>query len=352
MYRRIAIGLLAGLAMPLGLAAAVATPAQAAEPDRYGFALWEGAGQPTNAVPAGTTVTVLGANRFLVRFPGQAARGGVAHVSATNSGPVWCQVAAFGPSGLDEVVFVQCHKAGGTPLATGFSVSFSSSSNTPLLPKPGDFGYIDSYPDGSLNSQYNSAGLSNVVAHAAVGVWSVRFPGLGTPGSRAGSVLATAVNSLIPVRCKVGNWASDVAGQTVRVLCHDATGAPVDTRFHLTFQYQRGYYGGQNPPRFFGYAWFPGTDGGSPETNFNSVLGTGGNRILVSSSGIAIVELPQLHTQPDSVQLTGFGPTADFCTMAGWANIGTFTIVRAIRCFTNEGGPTRTSFVASYSSSL
>src|SRR5215468_5153090 len=65
-------------------AAVWAQPAQAAVPDRFGFALWSG-GVVSQAQPPGTTVSAIGApGRWLVKFPGQGIPGGVVHVTAVH----------------------------------------------------------------------------------------------------------------------------------------------------------------------------------------------------------------------------------------------------------------------------
>ena len=100
---------LAALAVPLLVLAGFAAPAQAATPDRFGFAMWDGAtAPPATKSPPATTIVPWAVGRYRVTFPGQAARGGVVHVTAIDPHGRWCQAAAFGQTGPDELVLVDC----------------------------------------------------------------------------------------------------------------------------------------------------------------------------------------------------------------------------------------------------
>jgi hypothetical protein len=328
---------------------AVASPggaAHAAVPDTFGFVLWNGSAPvPSGTWPSATTVSVLSVGRYAVVFPGQAATGGVVHVTAINPAPHWCQVNSFGPSGADEKVLISCYRAGGAPDPSSFSAIFDSSSGP--ASSVGQFGYVNALPSGALVSQYNSAGAGNTVIHTGVGQWAVKFPGLATPGPVDGSLQSTAVNPQIPARCKVSSWSSSVSGQTAKVSCFDAGGAPLDTQFTLTYQYQRSLYGAVVPPKYFGYLWNT-PPLGPPSTNFNNPLGPGANTISSSGVGLSIVKFPNLAVPPDDVQVTAAGSGSEFCGLNGnWTYSGPDTIVRDVNCFTNGGTPINTGFLIS-----
>ena len=324
--------------------------AGAAVPDRFGFVLWTGAVDPTGTTPAATTVSIGGVGIYKIVFPGQAAAGGVAHVTAINSVPHWCQVNAIIVASPDEIVTISCYKAGGVPDYTNFSAIFDSSSG-PLTTTSGAFGYVNALPSGALVSQYNSAGLANAVAHTGVGAWTVKFPGLATPGPIDGSLQASAVSQPgVPARCKVGKWSSSPSGQVALVNCHNAAGALVDSQFTLTYQYLRSLYGGAIPPKYFGYLWNQPV-GGPPSTNYNSILGPGANTL--SPGSLATVKFPALAVLPDDVQVTAAGPTSDFCGLNfQWTHSGSDTIVRDVNCFTNSGSPVAPGFLISDNSAF
>ena len=326
---------------------AVVAPAHAAVPDAFGFVLWNGSSVvPSGTFPAASTAGPIVPGRYKVVFAGQATKGGVVHVTAINGAPHWCQVDAFGPSGTNEVAQLSCYKAGGALDVSGFSVIFDASSG-PVAVAGGRFGYVDSTATGALVSQFNSAGAVNAVSHTGVGQWIVKLPGLGTPGPIDGSAQATAVNPSLPARCKVGKWASNTSAQQVLVLCFDATGAPLDTRFTMTYQYQRSLYGPVAPPKAFGYL-FNVPPVGPPPTNFNFVTGPGTNTLTPAGTGLSLVRFPAIGVSPDDIQVTATGGTSDFCGLNTlWGHLGGDTVVRDINCFTNAGVPVNSGFLIS-----
>jgi hypothetical protein len=330
-------------------ATAWSAPAGAAMPDSFAFVLWNGtATVATGTTPAATTVVTGPPGRYRIVFPGAAAARGVVHTTAINNAPHWCQANTWGPAGVDEVVYIDCYRAGGAPDFTPFTAFFESSS-PPSAAISGRFGYVDSQPTGVLVSQFNSAGALNTVTPGPVGQWLVRFPALGTPGPVDGSLQATAVSPLA-ARCKVFKWASNMAGQTVLVGCFDAAGAPVNTRFTLTYQYQTSLYGAKIPPKYFGYLWNMPPLGPVP-TNFNSVTGPGTNSIAPAGPGLSLLKFPSLAVTPDTVQVTATGPAPDFCGLnTAWFHFPPDTVVRDVNCFTNAGAPVSSGFLISVNS--
>ena len=327
-------------------ALADAAPAHAAVPDAFGFVLWNGSSVvPSGTFPPGSTAGPIVPGRYKVVFAGQATSGGVVHVTAINGAPHWCQVEAFGPSGANEVAVVSCYRAGGALDASAFSVIFDRSSG-PVAIAAGRFGYVDSTATGAIVSQFNSSGAPNAVSHLGVGQWMVKMPGLGTPGPIDGSAQATAVNAG-PARCKVAKWASNTSGQLLQVLCFDPAGSLLDTRFTLTYQYQRSLYGPVAPPKAFGYL-FNVPPVGPPSTNFNFVTGPGTNTVTPAGAGLSLVRFPAIGVVPDNVQVTSTGGTSDFCGLnTFWAHGGGDTIVRDVNCFTNAGAPVNSGFLIS-----
>lgn len=357
MSNRVGVGrrlrlLASGLAVGALAVAAVSSigSAGAAVPDRFGFVLWTGAVDPTGTTPAATTVSIGGIGQYKIDFPGQAAAGGVVHVTAINSVPHWCQVNAIIAASPDEIVTISCYQPGGAPDYTGFSAIFSSSTG-PLSTPGGSFGYVNAVPSGGLVSQYNSAGLGNSVVHTGIGSWTVKFPGLGTPGPIDGSLQASAVSPpSVPARCKVQSWSSSPSSQLALVNCYNAAGALADSQFTLTYQYQRSLYGGAIPPKYFGYLWNQPV-GGPVSTDYNSVLGPGANTL--SPGPLATVKFPALAVLPDDVQVTAAGPASDFCGLSNpWTHIGSDTLVRDVNCFSNSGSPIAPGFLISDNSAF
>lgn len=344
----------------IGLAAlaavmAVTAPAGAAVPDRKGWVLWNQGPAATivfGTWPAATTVIPLApAGRYRIKFPGQAAPGGIVHTTAINSSPHWCQAESWSPSGPDEIAIIRCYRIGGVLDPTSFSAFFTSASG---LPGPGPYGYVDSQAGGVIVSQYNSSGGVNTSTPGGGGQWTVRFPGIITGGPLDGGLQATAVNTATGARCKVASWVSDAAGQDVQVHCFDSFGAPFNTRFTLTYQHKVSLYGALIPPKYHGYVLYQ-PPAGPPTTNFNAQLGFNFDTIAPSGMGLSLVTFPSIGFAQNTVQVTAYGANSDFCGLnTFWANIGSGpdTVVRDINCFTSGGVPVNTGFLVTSSSIL
>ena len=162
-------------------------------------------------------------------------------------------------------------------------------------------------------------------------MWQVELPGLITPAID-GSVQATAINDL-PARCKVAKWSSSSIGQEITVLCFDPTGSPYDTRFTLTYQYQRSLYGGFAPP---------------PSTNFSYLLGPGANSLIPVATGLSVVVFPMQAKLPDDIQVTASGWNSNFCALSPiWNHSGSDTVVKYVVCFNNSGALADTGYTIS-----
>lgn len=344
--RRLAALLAGALLATLGT---TAQPAAAALPDTFGFALFSG-GVVSQQWPATTTVSPGVAGRWTVRFPGIGIPGGVVHVTAVHDALTyppgrWCQAESWGPVGPDEIVKVSCYRPGGLLDAQpGFSVQFARSSGVFGGTR---YGYVDSNPGGGIITQYNSVGVANTVANVAPGLYSVGLPALGTAGPQAGGVQVTAVNPAVGARCKVASWVSSANGQFFRVYCFNPGGIPANTRFTLTWQYQRALYGGAFPPGRFGYLW-NAPPLGPPLTNFNS---SGPANVLAGGPPVWSATFPNIAAVPGNVQVTAFGTTPDFCGLhQPWTPISGGPLSARINCFTNAGVPVNSGFTVEYSS--
>lgn len=330
-------------------ALATAQPAQAAVPDRFGFALFS-AGVVSQQFPAATTVASAGVpGRWVVRFPGQGIPGGVVHVTAVHDALAnppgrWCQAEWWGPVGVDEVVRIACYNpAGALDGRPGFSVMFSRSSGPPA--GPGHYGYIHSNPAGAILTQYNSMGAANTVSHVGVGVYSISLPALGTPGN-GGNLQVTAVNAAAGARCKVAGWSSSPNGQFVRIYSFNPAGATADNAFTVSFQYRRSHYGPVFPPNRFGYLWNQPPPGPAA-TVFNS---SGGAVGFAAGPPVWTVSWANIAATPGNTQVTAYGVNPNFCGLhAPWVAGGT-TLFARVNCFTNAGMPINTGFFVTYSS--
>lgn len=348
------LGRLAGIVITAVAATAVTTaaPAHAALPDAFGFVLWTGTVQASGTQPATTTVTVNPSGTMTIRFPGTAAPGGVVHVTAIDDSPRWCQAITWAPVGPDEVVDIACFAPGGKLVPTQFSAFFSSSS-APAAPIAGAFGYVDVLPSSTILTQFNSAGAVNTAVGISSGLTEVRLPGLNTPGPQDGGLQVTAVSG-IPARCKVHAWKSGPVGQDIVVACFGATGAPLATRFTLSYQFETSLFGGV-APYFFGYLFnLPPSGPPTPTTNFNDVYGYGINTVALVGPGHFEVVFPKVGWLPDDLQVTSAGLTSDFCNLtAPWTHGSPSTKVQSVvACYTSAGVPSSTGFLISENSAV
>ena len=347
---RLAVAFLAVLFA--GSLAVAAEPAQAAVPDRVGFALWSG-GVVSEAFPPATSVTPGVPGRWLVKFPGQGIPGGVVHVTAVHDALAtpngrFCQAEGWGPDAAvppNELVKVACYRTTGVldPLP-GFSVQFAASSG-PV--GGGLYGYMSNTAGCGLAASYNSVGAANTCVHAGVGVYSITFNGLASAGPQDGGIQVTAVNPGAAARCKPVSWTSG-ASQSFRIFCYNVAGVLTDNAFTATYQLKRSLYGPAFPPNRFGYIWnAPGA--GPPTTNYNSIAGANG---MGFGPPVWTIKYYNLNAapQPGNSQATAFGPGPSFCGLhRPWFAAGTDVVV-SVNCFDNAGNPVNSGFTSSYSS--
>lgn len=338
----------------VAVAAGPAGPAVAAAPDAYGFAYLDAPSQPIGLpygpdpahqfVTGGTTViTRNGTGWYTVLFTGIGKPTGVAHVTAVGGAPVWCQLIDYLMVGADEQLTVACVRVGWALQDSRFTVMFSSSSAPPAAP-PGQYGYLRSDSAGTVLAAYNSAGGPNSVSAGPPGEYKFFLSGLGAPGI-TGGLQVTAVNNLAPARCKLVTWTVSPNGSFGLVRCFSAAGALTPSGWTLSYQNQRAITGAVFPPRFFGYIW--NIPGGAPpvQTNFNSMLGIGGNVPIGGG-----VRFPQVGVLQDHVQITAVGPTGEWCGLAGLWATPTPDALAPVICFSVGGAVLSQPYLASYTS--
>ncbi|GLL07824.1 hypothetical protein GCM10017581_095820 [Dactylosporangium matsuzakiense] len=339
------------------------SPAAAATADRFGFALVDNPAVPTWTVlpapyqfgswasPAAATGGKVATGRFLVRFPGigAGARGNV-HVTAVARDGRFCETVRWYSSGLDEIVDVQCFKAGGSPADTPFTVLWTVSSG--VLPT-GTGAYASLQVTGNtLTQAYNSTGGPVSVTPVAVGVYAVKLAGVGlASGVQAGNVQVTAVQpNAQPRRCKILKWGAAGADVVGYIACHDpVTGAPMNSDFTASYHRERSVYASFGPPKYFGYL---ATPYGGP-TNFSYPLGVGANGWGPLGTGTYTVKFPVLHEKATTAHLTAIGDGPGYCTLLDkWVLAGAADAVVPVACFDNAGNPDKSEFGVAFSSSV
>jgi hypothetical protein len=333
-----------------GIFAAATGVAQAAVPDKWGFAfvakptvpgvtdLQHQAGSWPAAFHAKSAPGAPG--QVAVTFPRIGSKGGVVHVTAVNPGPVWCQVQKFGPSGVNEIVIVRCFHPGGAAVFSPFTVLYTTSTKGPF--STGAYGYVHVTPPNTIVASFNSVGAVNTVTPVAVGVWNVKMVGLASP-TLAGNVQVTAVNASVPAKCEVAGWASPASiGQVFQVRCYNALSAPLKTGWTLSYNRARAITGRAN--KLFAYTFnnkplIPGPYAPvPPAVNFNSVGAI--NTITKSGTGLSLVKFPGVGVLPNTVLVSGFKVGPGFCNLLSpWATtVGApIVLVRDVACYTATG---------------
>jgi hypothetical protein len=343
------------LALAATLLAAPAAPARAAVPDQWGFAYNDRPNPPAGyvmpvsrqwgswkaAFPASwATVSQIGVGFYQVKFPHIGGKG-VAHVTAVNYGPVSCQLAKWGFSGTDEIVYVRCHTATGAPRDSAFTVLYSESSGLSGAP----YGWVWGAAGGGVVNGFNASGAPNSSVPIGVGTYDVRLPGLG--GGFDGNVQVTAVHSQTGVRCAVAKWAPSGSDQRVIVRCNNSTtGAPFNTDFTLTYHHKVAVFGGS--PTRFGYLWdtFGAIPPGANVNSFGAV-----NTVVSAGAGLRLVTFPKIGLDQSHVQVTAFSSGGEFCNLlAPWAIIGGDAVVRDVACYTGAGARINTRSFVTYTS--
>ena len=350
------------IGVAVGLAAATAGTAQAAVPDKWGFAFVSKpavAGVPDLAHQAGTWPAPLHAHttpgaigQVFVVLPKLASKNGVVHVTAVNQAPIWCQAQKWGVSGANEVVAVRCYKVGGAPVFSPFTVLYTTSTKGPF-PAGRAYGYVHFQPGAGIAATFNSVGAANTVVAGPTGEWVVKMPGLGTP-ARSGNVQVTAADPSGAAKCQIAAWSSGPASQQFLVRCYNGGVTPVKTGWSISYQRGRSIFGGQ--PKLFAYTFnnLPANPGpyapAPPPVNYNSA---GGINTVQNGGGFALVQFPRVGILPNTVQVSPFKIGAGFCnlntlwaTPASSANV----TVRDVVCWTPTGKPAPNASFVTYTS--
>lgn len=347
---------------------APATPAQAATADLWGFAYVD---DPTVAVWTdldhsrqwGTWKTAfpglwaqglkVAPGRFLVRFPqiGLGARGNV-HVTPVNRTGEYCEIVRWGQSGFDEIVDVQCHKPGGAPADSRFTVLWTFSSG--VLPAPTTSYASVQFGPGFIIQSYNSTGGAVTVAPGPVGQYNLRFVGVGNAAAHSGNLQVTALHpNASPRRCKVVRWGPAGVGGTdifAVVFCFDQNGEPAASEFTASYHKERSVIASFAPPKYIGYI----STAGVGETNFNYVAGGFGFNSVspIPPLGRFLVKYPFLGEKETHAQVTAHGSKPNYCNLTQpWSQLGGSAEVDVI-CFDNAGAFTPDQFLTTFTSRI
>jgi hypothetical protein len=165
------------------------------------------------------------------------------YVLATQPNTGMCTVSSWGApfNGPDLYIYVRCFNSAGVLADSKFIAYFTNRTVA-----EGGFSYLwaDHSTGGPYDANaaysYDSTGDQITFTQNDVGVYTVYFPALlehdGTPELADGHLQVTAYNSLA-IRCTAG-IDDDENPTAVSVVCRNAAGDPVNTRFVASYSFE------------------------------------------------------------------------------------------------------------------
>jgi hypothetical protein len=202
-----------------------------------------------NSTGAGAINKVVrnGTGDYTAKLPGVGANDGHVQVTAYGStGSERCKVGGWGPSGTTEFAYVKCFNSSGAPVDSMFTLTYVNHTNilgaSACSPFPGiasvyvwaNYASKPSYTvivGSQWYYRYVCTTLPTAdtnITRTATGAYSIKPVGFGLS---TGDVQVTAYGSG-PEYCRVLSWYLAVG---IQVQCFNASGAPVDTQFDVTY---------------------------------------------------------------------------------------------------------------------
>jgi hypothetical protein len=236
---------------------------------------------------------------------------------------------------------MRTHRLASAALATGIAV-LSVAAPAVAAPPPGPAGTtptrsgyvvvrqpsVASYTP-AFKDRGNSEGGVNTVTRTATGSWRITMPNL---GASLGLVHVTPMDSRLR-RCFVTNWGGSV-DMGIDISCTLRSGAPVDTRFAVTFT--DGTAGDGGALGRMGYVHNDEPFGSStPAYQYNSAIDT--NDIVRQGVGSYRVVMPNIGVPGGNVQVSSYQSLAG-CRAGAWGPNGAAEEVTVV-CRAPGGAP-------------
>ncbi|MGN9811075.1 hypothetical protein ACTMSW_17140 [Micromonospora sp. BQ11] len=310
-----------------------------------------GWGYTATNTEGGVLVRRTGTGAYTVVLEDAPARGGVAHVVAYGSGPVFCTVAGWYRSlaAPDLLIQVRCFAATGAPVDSRFVATYSNARWT----GDGRFTWFvtdQAVPVGlrTLAATYRYDSTGGEVRYERLGTGHYRFHMNYRYDYSFPMAHVTAVGST-GVHCQIGppdHW---------EVWCRNAAGNLVDARFAVTYGRRVGLLGHSTGPRMHtGVLYGDQTLGVVPGENWNSTLpGLGGAAVQHLGTGHYQMRITGTGTAYGTAFVNAFRNDADrpphgYCGVAGWARSGSTDTVVTVRCYAYGGVPSNLNARVSY----
>jgi hypothetical protein len=193
-----------------------------------------------NSTGSWNTVSRQGTGQYTINLPGLGASRGTVLVTAYGSTSNYCKVVRWSPNQFTptlQQVFVNCFTASGAPADSQYTMSYTNRLGPVHAWVWANDPTATSYTPNT-NYQANSTGALNTITRGGVGQYVVHVPVSARDGA-FGHAMSTAYGSGAE-RCSVpqtvGTGPADPEGSLlVDVYCFTPAGAPVDTKFTMTF---------------------------------------------------------------------------------------------------------------------
>jgi hypothetical protein len=231
---------------------------------------------------------------------------------------------------------------GGKTGSTVISVGDDQRLGYALADQPAAAGPYSPPPD----FRFNSSGGAISITHGSVGLYSVRFAGLGRTSGQRDNVQVTGYGGAQGTFCKLGGWQSAGSDMLADVRCFSVAGAPADSRFTILLSGARVYI----PTSRLGFVL-------SPDFTGNISLDTAGtvrnnsSRTVVSLSHTSLgeynLQFPGLERVagpgqgPETLQITAVGSGPERCNINAMdPSIAAVNVL----CTTTGGAPADSRF--------
>ena len=296
-----------------------------------------------NSAGGTNTVTILGTGRFQVVLPGLGnGENSDVQVNAfnTNGTPHICTSQGWtSGNGVDVTAYVGCYDFSGNPYSGDFSLSYQS--RTAATGGWAGFVWADepttaSYKPSSLYS-YNNRGGVNKITRQSAGVYTVTFPKL-EGGGNAQVTAYSGFESGAAAHCEISNWTATGRPTTVGVACFDATGAPADEYFDLSYNrsslQSEGYTSG-----LYAYAYDPVTRRYKPQDHYTE---SGGITVKAARFGVPLGQYSLTAENPGGRQpspilgmVSAVGTGGEYCEVEGYDEFSTSFDMNLV-CYDSE----------------
>lgn len=302
-----------------------------------------------NSAGGVNTVTRTGTGRYTVEMPlVGSGESGIVQVTPLASTPRLCRVEEWLAVAGAELVFVRCFTRSGDPANSAFSLNYLNVSGI-VSSGPSRIGYVwadqeaaaDYTPDTSYSYNSDPSDPTNTIHRDGTGSYFVSLPAL---GSNRGDVQVVAYGAT--AACRVIEWGNEGGTMVVHVRCRDIAGAPVDSRFDMTFVKSVALKGFGGTRSAYLWADQPTAASYHPDPAYRFSTAGMASTIKRSGKGRYTVILPGMAVG-GSVQVTSYGGGRVRCIATSIRTVGLPQKI-GVGCFDVAGNRANGQFTLAY----